>query len=225
MTSMCACRLLARIGFHYALSPIPLPAMDFSEDEDFFARAAEEQEEFLPFEGYDCHLPHEELPPEIVEIIPDAEEMEVGTEDNESSQPRDETVDRVEELSASPSRTSDTASSATSPARPLPTLESRGRKRLRDKTKPTGPWLENGAPDPVKLASYQPPAIPGLDSLEAARNDWWDAKSEREKKRYFWNYVKRNNLYKTYYKSVSRQRAQPSGIVVVSRTDAPERVR
>ena len=206
MTSMCACRLLARIGFHYALSPIPLPAMDFSEDEDFFARAAEEQEEFLPFEGYDCHLPHEELPPEIVEIIPDAEEMEVGTGDNESSQPRDETVDRVEELSASPSRTSDTASSATSPARPLPTLESRGRKRLREKTKPTGPWLENGAPDPVKLASYQPPAIPGLDSLEAARNDWWDAKPEREKKRYFWNYVKRNNLYNTYYKSVSRQR-------------------
>ena len=186
--------------------------MDFSDDEDFFARAADEQEDLLCFEGYDGLLPHEELSAQA-EMITETERMEVGIEDHESSQPRDEAVDRVEELSTSPSRTSDTASSASSPEhRPLPTLESRGRKRLREKTKPIGPWMEIGAPDPVEQASSQPLGFPGIPSMEAARNDWWDGKPEREKKRYFWNYEKRNSLYSTYLKTLSRgkQRSLPN---------------
>ena len=201
--------LLALITFHCVVSPIPLRAMDFSDEDDFFARAAEEQEELLSFEGYDCHQLREELPPED-EIIPDAEQIEVVIEDHESSQPRDEAVERVEELSTSPSRTSDTATSATSsPPRPLPLLESRRRKRLREKA--PRPWIGRPAPAPVEQASYQPPGLPGIPSMEAATNDWWDGKPEREKKRYFWNYVKRNNLYKTYLQTLSRgkQRTLP----------------
>ena len=38
--------------------------MDCSDDEDFFERAAEDQEELLPFEGYGCFQPYEQPPPE-----------------------------------------------------------------------------------------------------------------------------------------------------------------
>ena len=53
----------------------------------------------LRFEGYDCHLPHEELPPED-EMIPEAEQTEVGIEDHKSSQPGDEAVEKVEKAEA-----------------------------------------------------------------------------------------------------------------------------
>ena len=73
--------------------------MYFSDDEDFFERAAEDQEELLPFEGYGRHLPHEELPPED-EMIPETEQTEVGIEDHKSSQPGDEAVEKVEKAEA-----------------------------------------------------------------------------------------------------------------------------
>ena len=173
--------LLAPVHFHCPVSPIPLRAMYFSDDEDFFARAADDQEELLSFEGYESFQPYEQMLPED-EMIPEAEQLELGIEDDESFQPCHPRVERVEEPPTSPSLTSDTVSlSSTSPPRPLPTLESGGRKRLREKTKPTGPWIGNGASAPMAQASYQPLGLPGVPSMEAARNEWWDAKLEREK--------------------------------------------
>ena len=39
-------------------------AIDFSDDEDFFERAGEDDEDLLPFEGYECYQPPVEMPPE-----------------------------------------------------------------------------------------------------------------------------------------------------------------
>ena len=110
--------LLAPVHFHCPVSPIPLRAMYFSDDEDFFARAADDQEELLSFEGYESFQPYEQLLSEG-EMIPDAEQLELGIEYDESFQPCHPRVERVEELSTSPSLTLDTASSSTSsPLRP-----------------------------------------------------------------------------------------------------------
>ena len=38
--------------------------MNFSDDEDFFERAGEDEDDLLPFEGYECYQPPEEMPPE-----------------------------------------------------------------------------------------------------------------------------------------------------------------
>ena len=92
--------------------------MYFSDDEDFFARAADDQEELLSFEGHESFQPYEQMLPED-EVIPEAEQLELGIEDDESFQPCHPRVERVEELSTSLSLTLDTASSSTSsPLRP-----------------------------------------------------------------------------------------------------------
>ena len=187
--------------------------MDFSDDEDFFERAAEDQEELLPFEGYGCFQPHEEPPPEE-DMIQEADDIkELLAEVHASSQPREEAT-APEELSTSPSRTSDASSPATSSSPqtpPLPLQVGEVRKRLRVKTKPNGPWIGNDAPAPVEHASFQPLGFPDIPRLEEVKYDWWDGKKDREKKRYIWNYVKRNNLYNTYVTSFpkSQRRAYP----------------
>ena len=185
-------------------TPLEPSIMDFSDDEDFFARAADEQEELSAFQGHDCHFVPEELPPE----------EETGIECNESSQPHDhgssqpcdEATLQTEEVSTSPTETSDAGSSSTSsPHRPLPVvLEFRGRKRIREKA--PRPWIERPDHWAVEQASSQPPGFPGIPSIDDAANDWWDAKPDRERKRYFWNAVKRMNLYNTYLKTLTRGR-------------------
>ena len=180
--------------------------MDCSDDEDFFERAAEDQEELLPFEGYGCFQPHEEPPPEE-DMIQEADDIkELLAEVHASSQSCEEAT-APEELSTSPSRTSDTSSPATSSSPqtpPLPLQVGEVRKRLRVKTKPNGPWIGNDAPAPVEHASFQPLGFPDIPRLEEVKYDWWDGKADREKKRYIWNYVKRNNLCNTYATSLSK---------------------
>ena len=48
--------------------------MNFSDDEDFFARAGEDEDDLLPFEGYECYQPPEEMPPEEEVIRHDLKE-------------------------------------------------------------------------------------------------------------------------------------------------------
>ena len=151
---------------------------DFSDDEDFFARAADEQEELSAFQEHDCHQFPEELPPE----------EHMGIEYHESSQPHDhgssesrDEAEQVEEVSTSPTETSDACSSSTSsPNRPLPVLlEFKGRKRLREKA--PRPWIEKPDNCAVQQASSQPPGFPGIPSIDDTALNWWGAKPEREK--------------------------------------------
>ena len=57
-------------------SRLCLCAMDFSDDEDFFARAGEDEDELLPFEGYECNQPPEEMPPPEDEVILEPEQFQ-----------------------------------------------------------------------------------------------------------------------------------------------------
>ena len=150
--------------------------MDFSDDEDFFARAGEDEYD-QPFEGYECYQPHEELPPEE-EMSVEAEQIQVVGEHDESSQPPQETMEQLEELSTSPSRPSDVGSPTSSSSPPTLPLQAerereKGRKRMREKTKPAGLWIGIDAPAPATPMSYQPSGIP-IPSIEAATNAWWD---------------------------------------------------
>ena len=178
--------------------------MDFSDDEDFFERAGEDEDDLLPFEGYECYQPPVEMPPED-EVSLEPEEFQEGSEPRESASPGEGSTEPSEEPSTSPSRCSDPASPASSSSLPaLPLQTERGRKRLRHKTKPAEAAMEYNVLAPAEQRSYQPPGIPCVPSLDAVRSDWWDGKPEREKKRYFWNLVKRQNLYGTYLNTLSK---------------------
>ena len=61
--------------------------MDFSDDEDFFERAGEDEDDLLPLGGYECFQPPMEMPPED-EVGPEPEQLQEGIEPRESSPPR-----------------------------------------------------------------------------------------------------------------------------------------
>ena len=106
--------------------------MDFSDDEDFFERAGEDEDDLLPFEGCECYQLPEEMPPED-EVSLEPEQFQEGSEPRESSPPGRGSMESSEEPSTSPSRCSDTASPASSSSLPaLPLQAGRGRKRLRE---------------------------------------------------------------------------------------------
>ena len=68
-------------------SRLCLCAMNFSDDEDFFARAGEDDDELLPFEGYECNQPPEEMLPPEDEVILEPEQTQKGSAARGSSQP------------------------------------------------------------------------------------------------------------------------------------------
>ena len=111
-------------------SRLCLCAMNFSDDEDFFARAGEDEDELLPFEGYECNLPPAEMLPPDDDVILEPEQTQKGSEVRESSQPGQGSTEPSEEPSPPPSRCStETASPASSSSLPaLPLQTGRGRK-------------------------------------------------------------------------------------------------
>ena len=60
--------------------------MNFSDDEDFFERAGEDEDDLLPFEGYECYQPPVEMPPED-EVSLEPEQFQEGSEPCVSSPP------------------------------------------------------------------------------------------------------------------------------------------
>ena len=77
--------------------------MDFSDDEDFFERAGEDEDDLLPFGGYESFQLPMQMPPED-EVGPEPEQLQEGIEPRESSPPRQGLTESSEEPSTSPSR-------------------------------------------------------------------------------------------------------------------------
>ena len=149
----------------------------------------DEEVEMFPAEM--LGVPEEVGPPEDETVEPQAKRAKPA-EENEPEPPPEPGTD------AGPS-----TGSSSSPS--LPLVAARGRTRLVRKTPPAGPWVGVLAPAAAPLVSFQPPEILGTIPLDVKARGWWDSKSEREKYRYVWNYMKRHNLYNTYLKAQPRQ--------------------
>ena len=185
--------------------------MDFSDDEDFFGRAGEDEEEQMGQDAYESFQPPEDDLQLYQEMLGSPHEDIVPEE--LSFQPSEDAAEAPESThpAAGPASGSDTPTPLNDASPPrLPLVSDSTRTRLLRKTPPTGPWSGVQAPGRAPVVSSQPPVIPGSTPLDDAHREWWDAKSEREKYRYVWNYVKRNNLYNTWLQTQSRAQRQRS---------------
>ena len=133
-------------------------SMDFSDDEDFFARAGNDEEEHAGFQCFESYQPEDDMPPPDEEMfVPPGND---GVQQRETPPAAERTAtasEQVEEPATSPSRTTDASSPTSSSSSPsLPLQVGRGRKRLLEKAAPAGPWIGVEAPAPAASVSSQP---------------------------------------------------------------------